>query len=278
VARIYPFKLEFKALAPGGPEAAFFPFIMDGTVAEGITCLVSSRSAGDMGLSPRPVSESGGTGGNPYREALFRALGLDARRVAALRQVHSRNVLEAGLGRMPFGAEADGMICRNGEIFLSISAADCLPVFLYDAGGSGGFGLVHSGWKGTGIALRALRLMEEKWGVRSEETAAVLGPCIRSCCYRVDGGRAGAFEAEFGGSGGEYPLGRVTEERAGEFFINLQAANARLLASAGVRNIAVCEDCTFTDERLGSFRREGAGFTRMAVLLGRLGSAKNPAA
>jgi YfiH family protein len=268
MARIYPFRLKFKALPSGGPDAAFFPFIMNGRAVEGISCLVSSCSAGDMGFSPRSVSESDGAGGNPRREALFRALGLDARRVLALRQVHSRNVLEAGLDRMPFGAEADGMICGDREIFLSVSAADCLPVFLYDTGGSGGFGLVHSGWKGTGIALRALRLMEEKWGVRPEKTAAVLGPCIRSCCYRVDSERAGAFEAEFGGAGGGYPLGRVTEERAGGFFIDLQAANARLLAGAGVGNIAVCEDCTFTDERLGSFRREGAGFTHMAALLG----------
>jgi YfiH family protein len=223
-----------------------------------------------MGFCPGPASESGGAAGNPRREALFRALGLDARRVAAPRQVHSREVLEAGLERMPPDTRADGMICRDGGIFLSVTVADCLPVFLYDAGGSGGFGLVHSGWKGTGIALRALRLMEEKWGVRPDETAAVLGPCIGSCCYRVDRERARAFEAEFGGSGGEYPLGRVTEERAGGFFINLRAANARLLANAGLRNIAVCEDCTFTDERLGSFRREGSGFTRMAALLGRL--------
>jgi YfiH family protein len=241
---------------------------MDGAGIEGISCLVSSRSAGDMHFCPGPASAPGEAGGNPCREALFRALGLDARRVPALRQVHSRDVLEAAPGRLPFGVRADGMVCRDKEIFLSVTVADCLPVFLYDTGGSGGFGLVHSGWKGTGIALKALRLMEAKWGVRPEETAAVLGPCIRSCCYRVDGERANAFEAEFGGPGGEYPLGRVTEERAGGFFINLQAANARLLANAGIRNIAVCENCTFTDERLGSFRREGPGFTRMAALLG----------
>jgi copper oxidase (laccase) domain-containing protein len=162
------------------------------------------------------------------------------------------------------------MVCRDGGIVLSVTVADCLPVFLRDTGGSGGFGLVHSGWRGTGIAVRALRRMEGEWGVRPEETAAVLGPCIRSCCYRVEEERARAFEEEFGGPGGAYPLGPVTEEKSGGFFINLQAANARLLANAGVRNIAVCEDCTFTDERLGSFRREGPGFSHMAALLGRL--------
>jgi copper oxidase (laccase) domain-containing protein len=56
--------------------------------------------------------------------------------------------------------------------------------------------------------------------------------------------------------------------REPQFFIDLQAANARLLANAGVRNIAVCRDCTCGDERFGSFRREGAGYTRMAAALG----------
>jgi copper oxidase (laccase) domain-containing protein len=149
-------------------------------------------------------------------------------------------------------------------------------VYLYDAE-SGAFGLVHSGWKGTGIALAALRLMGECWGVRTEGVGALLGPCIQACCYRVDPARAAAFEEEFGGAG-DYPLGPVIEERrppegssgaSREFFINLPAANARLLARAGVRNISVCQDCTFTDERLGSFRREGQNYTRMAALIGR---------
>jgi copper oxidase (laccase) domain-containing protein len=105
----------------------------------------------------------------------------------------------------------------------------------------------------------------------------------------VDRERAQAFEAEFGGAGGVYPLGPVAgqnqEFRDGpadtpgepQFFIDLQAANARLLANAGVRNIAVCRDCTFTDERLGSFRREGAAYTRMAAVLGYgLGQLRKP--
>jgi copper oxidase (laccase) domain-containing protein len=57
------------------------------------------------------------------------------------------------------------------------------------------------------------------------------------------------------------PLGAaVTQKKIDDReknFVSLQAANAALLAGAGVRNIAYCSDCTFTDERLGSFRREG---------------------
>jgi YfiH family protein len=185
-------------------------------------------------------------------------------------------VLEVGRGTPDRrGPEADGLISRDRETVLSVTVADCLPVFLYDTGGrpeagTGGFALVHSGWKGTGIALEALRLMEKSWHTRPGDIAAILGPCIRRCCYQVDDGRARAFEAGFGGTGGGGAslLEPAAFETGGKFFLDLQAANIRLLAGAGVRNIAVCEDCTFTDERLGSFRREGPGYTRMAALAG----------
>jgi copper oxidase (laccase) domain-containing protein len=140
-------------------------------------------------------------------------------------------------------------------------------VFLYDTE-TGAYALLHSGWKGTGIVLNALSMMTRLWGTRPAGLAALLGPCIRPCCYRVDEGRAALFEAEFGGSSGAYPLGPVVRRSAEGPALDLQAANARLLSGAGVRNLSYCVDCTFTDPRLGSFRREGPAYTRMLALLG----------
>ena len=255
------FRLDFSA----SPEYARFPFIFEGKAVPGVSALLSSRSAGNMLYSEGTNS--------PGRLALFRALGLKAAGVYACTQVHSRDVREVDRETPNSGPRADGLISRDREVTLSVTVADCLPVFLYDTGGrpdegNGGLALVHSGWKGTGIACNALRLMEERWRTRPENVAALLGPCICRCCYRVDEARGRAFEVEFGGSEGAV-LGPVVSKVAGEFFLDLQAANARLLAGAGVRNIAVCEDCTFTDERLGSFRREGVqDYTRMAALAG----------
>ncbi|AEF80197.1 polyphenol oxidase family protein [Leadbettera azotonutricia] len=260
-ANIYHFDLEFSEAGAGKLPVARFPFMADGQKIEGISCALSSRKAGNMVYSP-------GDSENPARLALFRSLGLNPARVLALKQVHSRDVVLAEKGSMPFGIEADGMICKDRDITLSVTVADCLPVFLYDAG-SGAMSLLHSGWKGTGIAIKALELMKEHWGSKPEAVAAVLGPCIKPCCYKVDEERAKTFSAEFGG---ESLLGPVAIEKNGEtgkeFFIDLQAANAALLSRAGLRDISVCGNCTFTDDRLGSFRKEGTVFTRMAALLG----------
>jgi YfiH family protein len=266
---VYPFTLEFD----GG--AASFPFIFDGSPADGLSCVLSARSAGNMSFLPCPDASFRP---NPAREAFFRSRGIDPERVYSLFQVHSRDVYAvgdppaAGLPSGPqdcrapaaFARQGDGMVSFCRDVFLALTVADCLPVFLFDTENFF-FAALHSGWRGTGIVLRALSVMAEA-GTKPEAVAAVLGPCIQGCCYRVDEGRARNFEKEFGGSG---PLGDVVLRKNDGPYISLQAANARLLAGAGVRHIAVCENCTCTDERLGSFRREGPdAYTRMAALVG----------
>lgn len=245
------FKIEFNE-KKGQPFFAKFPFVVNGIPVEGISCCLSSRFAGDMKIGLREEN----------RRALFGELGINPEKVYGLKQVHSRDVLVID-GKHPPGeiwaVEADGMVTRESDVYLSVTVADCLPVFLFDTR-TKALSLVHSGWKGTGIALNALNLMIERFGSKPGGIAAVLGPCIGNCCYRVDENRALSFEKEFGG-------GSVRKE-SGEFFLDLKGANIKLLNDAGVENIAVCENCTFCDGRLGSFRREGEKFIHMLAIIG----------
>jgi YfiH family protein len=213
-----------------------------------------------MGIAP-----DGDGRENPNRRSFFSSLGLPYERVAGLAQFHSLDVVmaEGPFRRFPQG---DGLVVADPSVFASVTVADCLPIYLLDRDTSA-FALLHSGWKGTGIVLNALRMMATRLGTKPASVSAVFGPCIRACCYAVDEGRAAAFESAFG------PFVR---RGSGTVRIDLQAANARLLEGAGVSDLAVCEDCTFTDERLGSFRREGAGqFTRMAAVIGSLPEEKS---
>jgi YfiH family protein len=245
---LYPFSLSFES----SPAYALLPLMMDGKALSGPRCAISSRLAGDM-------REAGGN-----RARFLRSLGLEPDQTRSCVQAHSRIVLDTEAG-FDGRSEADGMTARGAALVVTV--ADCLPVFLYDTE-TRAYALVHSGWKGTGIVLAALSMMTGRWGTRPASVAALLGPCIRPCCYQVGEERAAAFEAEFGGPGGEYPLGPMVRRNREGPSLDLQAANARLLAGAGVRNLSYCVDCTFTDERLGSFRREGPNFTRMLAVLG----------
>jgi len=257
--RIYSFNLDFKNDVSGNPFFAEFPFIFEGNPVEGISCGVSSIFAGDMKFEKS----------NQNRQTLFAKLKLNPENVFGLKQIHSRLVVLVDSNNPPV-CEADGMVTNNRNVSLSVTVADCLSVFLLDVKSgvksnvksgvkSGAFGLVHSGWKGTGIAINALNLMKEHWGTESGNIAAILGPCIGSCCYRVDAERTAVFEKDFG---------KESVRKTGEdFYLDMKAANIKLLSDAGVKNIAVCEDCTFTDKRLGSFRREGKQFTHMVALV-----------
>ena len=131
-----------------------------------------------------------------------------------------------------------------------------LPVFLYHSSGVP-FAVVHSGWKGTGIAAAAVEMMVSRYRVAPADLHAVIGPGIGSCCYRVDEERAALFRKRFG---------RNTVLSGPR--LDLRQANINVLCDAGVHNIAVSSECTACTPWLGSYRREGPEkFTRMIALI-----------
>jgi len=237
---------------PDGAVAA--PAFAGIGVAAGFRAGLSLAAAGDMDLSRRAEL--------PWRSRLFTALGVAPDRVRAVRQVHSRTVIrvdgsEAADG--PF-VEADGMVSDRPDLLLTVTVADCLPILLADPR-TGGFGLVHSGWKGTGIVVEAARTMARVFGSRAADIAVTIGPGIGPCCYTVPEDRHRLFRADFGDRA-------VQRGLDGSFRLDLRAANVALLEREGVGHVSIVSDCTSCDPLLGSFRRQGPGFTRMLAFIG----------
>lgn len=213
-------------------------------------CL-SLLSAGDM---------QGDGEGEENRRRLFDSLGVAAERVLGVEQIHSRRVLSTEELPSEGRAEADGLVTSDPQEILSVRVADCYPIFLSDSR-RGVFAVVHSGWRGTGIAAEALALMERRHGSRVSDIAVLLGPGIRSCCYDVPAERAELFRERFGVS--------AVVEREGRTFLDLAAANIVLLEEAGVSDITEVIDCTSCSSFLPSYRRQGAeGYDHMVALIG----------
>jgi hypothetical protein len=197
-------------------------------------------------------------GEDGLRESFLRGINAPPEKVVYFVQTHSKTValVEPG-ARLPI--HADGGIAGDPAAILAITVADCLPIVLYDMV-EGCFALVHSGWKGTGIAAAALGKMRRYFGTRPENVHAVIGPGISSCCYDVPEERARDFDK----------LGDlVVIRRNGAVFLDLKEANKALLNRAGVREIRISELCTYCSQNLGSYRREGPyNFTRMLAVVG----------
>lgn len=83
--------------------------------------------------------------------------------------------------------EADSMITAVPGLFLSIKTADCLPALLY-ARDKNVIGAVHAGWGGAALKIcsKTVAVMEREFNVAPKDVTAVLGPCIRPCCYEID--------------------------------------------------------------------------------------------
>lgn len=244
-------------------------------------CL-STRASGSQRYLPGRKS--------PAREAFLRSLGLDPAHLIGVELFHTRRVaveppggaglpppaepglprdatrlvaegflLSRGDGGPDAAAGCDGIILAGGAFLPSVTVADCMPIWLYD-GGTGARGVLHSGWKGTGILRVALEAMREIYGTRPEEVSCVLGPAVGSCCYRVDEGRARRFAEEFGAD-----CVRATAAGAS---LDLRLANEKLAASLGLGALLSVEACTSCTPGLGSYRREGPeSFTRMLALV-----------
>jgi len=153
-------------------------------------------------------------------------------------QVHGDKiaVIDHSIGRDHEFAGCDGLITNQNRIALGIHVADCCAVYIVDPQ-TAAVGLVHSGKKGTelAIAAKAIDRMREEFGSSPADLIVQLSPCIRPPHYEID------FAAQI-----------VEQCRA-----------------AGVKQLHDSGACTACDlERYYSYRAEKGKTGRMLALVG----------
>lgn len=228
----------------------------------GVLAAFSTRVGG---VSPPPLGMNLSLKVGDARENVERnrllflgGLGVPPDRLANPGQVHGNTVrVAAHPGDFP---ETDGLLTAVPGVFLTVSTADCVPVLFYDPVRKV-VGAVHAGWRGTaaGIVREAMRLLEREFGTPARDLHVCLGPSADACCYDVGPECASQFPAE------------CLERRNGKVYVDLRAANRRILIAAGV-NAARVESspfCTISDSTLfHSHRRDGGTSGRMMAVIG----------
>jgi YfiH family protein len=154
----------------------------------------------------------------------------------------------------------DGLVTNQPGCALTMSFADCAPIFLYDPVKKA-IGLGHAGWRGAVEDLPGamVRKMTVEFGSDPATLLAGIGPCIGSCCYEVDEPVIGAVHAAFAESESllvlpnENPRQSANGQRnqRNDFLkdgrrphFDLPQANRRNLANAGVTEIELSGLCT----------------------------------
>lgn len=144
-----------------------------------------------------------------YHEEARRDLGFLPGSMGTAQQVHGSRVAVLREPGTQEAAAADGLVTNVRRLCLGVYVADCCAVYLVDRV-QGAIGLLHSGKKGTDLAIaeRAVETMAREYGSKPGDLIAQLSPCIRPPQYEVD--FAAAIERQLRGIG----VGKVEDCRA----------------------------------------------------------------
>lgn len=160
------------------PVAAWegrFPWLRAGTTRRTRTADSRAAAVGSSAPGEKP-------------DGVDLALASGWRAVVRSRQVHGRSIQVHG--RLPRGVcvtgEGDGHATDASGLLLTVTLADCVPVFIVDPARRT-VALLHAGWRGTaaGVVEAGLETLSGALGSDPEELLVHLGPAICGRCYEV---------------------------------------------------------------------------------------------
>lgn len=214
----------------------------------------ATGAAADGGRDPDPA-DLGLFGDAPVGPVLgrWRALreALGVPRAVHSEQVHGTGVVEH-MERLPglfIGHGRDGHVTGYPGILLTVSVADCVPIFLVETK-LRRVALLHGGWRGTAAGVVESGL--DALGGDHDRVHAHLGPAVCGACYEV---------------GPEVHQALGLDRPGTSSPVDLRAVQARRLADAGVTpdRITVSEHCTKHDA--GFFSHRGGSRGRQVGVL-----------
>lgn len=183
------------------------------------------------------------------RNAFFRKVGIDPDQVIGAGIANGTNVFYVKNISQKIIPDVDALVSDRKNIFLSITIADCVPIFLYESQ-KNIFAIAHAGWRGVagGILKKTVSNIIEMGGSLPNIYIA-LGPAINACHFEVKEDVAKEFEKYHS----------CADKREGKIFINLKKAIKSQCDILGIKReyIEGIDECTFCQsEKYFSFRRD----------------------
>jgi len=176
---------------------------------------------------------------------------INSKKVVAVWPKHTdeiRAVTENDTGKVI--ENIDGLITNIKDLYLSITAADCLPIYFYDFKKEV-IGIAHAGWLGVlkNISGKMIAAAINKYSSNPKDIQVYIGPHIQKCHFEVKDDVARKFI--------KYKDAIIKKDS--KIFINLSEVAKEQLVKARVleKNINISHECTFClADKYFSNRRE----------------------
>lgn len=184
------------------------------------------------------------------REKFFKSIGIDPGKVVIAGLIHGKEIKKVTADdRGELVSDTDGLITNVLDVYLSATAADCLPIYFIDRQ-QNVIGLAHAGWRGTAknIAAAMIEKMTREFNCQPKDVEVIIGPYIKACHFEVE-----KVIDEFA----SYPSS--IHRQNDKLTIDLGQINKEQLMAAGVvsDNIAISDECTYClPEKYFSYRRD----------------------
>lgn len=200
-------------------------------------------------------------------------LELDSKNIVRPYQTHTNNVKKVitEIGIFPEELkDIDGLITQENNKILSLTFADCTPIYLYDKQ-KNIIGNIHSGWQGTikKIAKYAIIQMKKEFNSNPKDIICVIGPTIRKCHFEVQEDVKSEFYNTFNYMKN---IDKIIEfnKNTNSYFIDTVEINKELLKEEGILedNIIDSKICTCCNSNIiHSYRKEGKQAGRNTALI-----------
>ncbi len=182
------------------------------------------------------------------RDRFFKSVGIDSDQVMGAGMANGINVKIVSASSPKIIYETDGLVMNNKNIFLSITIADCIPIYFYEPENRI-LGITHCGWRGIvdGITKNTLNKIFELGG-KAENLAVAIGPGICKDHFEIKEDVLDKF--------GDYPEFIIRSDN--KILVDLKGIIKKQLGDFQIKSEKIEDnpECTFEGDRYFSFRRD----------------------
>jgi len=185
------------------------------------------------------------------RERFFESKKIPPNRVVSAHLAHGVNIeIVKNSDAAAIKPRTDGLATSESNLFLTVTAADCFPVYFFDPK-KRVIGIAHVGWKGLvgGIIMNMLSEMKKRFDSNPIDRLAAIGPGIRKCHFEVSSSDRAYYK--------DYP--EFILDKGEKINIDMPEIIKKQLTEGGLaeKNIEDCEECTYClDKKYFSYRRD----------------------